>query len=50
MGREATSKRGGRSKRHYRVEPAGEQALAATRQMLDRMWDGVDLGADTGRA
>lgn len=46
----ATSKRGGRSKRHYRVEPAGEEALAVTRKMLERMWDGVDLGADPGRA
>lgn len=47
---EATAKRGGRSKRHYRLEPAGERALAATRQMLDRMWEGVELGPRPGRA
>jgi len=47
---DATPKRGGRSKRHYRLEPAGERALSATRQMLDRMWEGVDLGPRPGRA
>lgn len=47
---EATAKRGGRSKRHYRLEPAGVRALEATRRMLDRMWDGVDLGTRPGRA
>jgi DNA-binding PadR family transcriptional regulator len=47
---ESTAKRGGRSKRHYRLEPAGAEALESTRAMLDRMWDGVDLGTRPGRA
>ncbi|MCI0436179.1 MAG: PadR family transcriptional regulator [Gemmatimonadetes bacterium] len=45
---ESTSVRGGRSKRHYRLQLAGARALRATRGMLDRMWEGVDLGP--GRA
>ncbi len=41
---EAEARRGGRARRHYRIEPAGERALHATRVMMDRMWDGVDVG------
>jgi DNA-binding PadR family transcriptional regulator len=41
---EAEARRGGRARRHYRIEPAGERALQATRVMMDRMWDGVDVG------
>jgi PadR family transcriptional regulator PadR len=44
---EAESRRGGRARRHYRVEPAGARALHAARGMMDRMWDGVDLGGET---
>lgn len=40
---EATPVRGGRARRHYRLEPAGIDALRAARRDLDRMWDGVDL-------
>jgi len=40
---ESTARRGGRSKRHYRLEPSGIAALEAARQTLERMWDGVDL-------
>jgi DNA-binding PadR family transcriptional regulator len=47
---EPTAKRGGRSKRHYRLEPAGAEALKSTRRMLESMWDGVDLGTRPGRA
>jgi PadR family transcriptional regulator PadR len=42
--------RGGRARRHFAVEPSGVIALHATRGMLDRMWDGVDLPADHRRA
>jgi DNA-binding PadR family transcriptional regulator len=45
---EAESRRGGRSRRHYRIEPAGVRALEAARGMLDRLWDGLDF--DRGRA
>lgn len=41
---EAEARRGGRARRHYRIEPAGARALEATRGMMDRMWDGVDVG------
>lgn len=40
---EATPVRGGRARRHYRLEPAGIEALRSARRVLDRMWDGVDL-------
>lgn len=40
------ARRGGRARRHYRLEPAGVDALRATRGMLDRMWEGVDLGEE----
>ena len=33
--------RGGRSRRYFRIEPAGEVALSRARDMMDRMWDGV---------
>jgi PadR family transcriptional regulator, regulatory protein PadR len=38
-----TSERGGRSRRYFRVEPAGIEALTRARQMYDRMWKGVRL-------
>jgi len=39
---ESTARRGGRARRHFRIEPAGRRALEATRGMLDAMWDGLD--------
>ncbi len=39
---EATPVRGGRARRHFRLQPAGKQALLRSRRMLDSMWDGVD--------
>jgi len=38
-----TNERGGRSRRYFRVEPAGVEALTRARQMFDRMWKGVRL-------
>ncbi len=40
---EATPQRGGRSKRHFEVLPGGSEALARSKIMLDRMWQGVQL-------
>jgi PadR family transcriptional regulator PadR len=40
-----TPERGGRSKRHYWLKPAGATALQRSREVLDRMWRG--LGTDT---
>ena len=40
---EATPQRGGRSKRHFEVLAAGSEALARSKNMLDRMWQGVQV-------
>jgi DNA-binding PadR family transcriptional regulator len=37
-----TPERGGRSKRMYRLRPAGVAALKNARAFLDRMWAGLD--------
>lgn len=36
-----TPERGGRSKRHYSLRPAGVAALRRSRELLDRMWRGL---------
>lgn len=41
---EASPVRGGRARRHYRLTATGSRALEATRQMFDRLWDGLALG------
>ena len=41
---EPTPVRGGRARKHFRVEPAGVEALASTRGALERLWDGLELG------
>jgi PadR family transcriptional regulator, regulatory protein PadR len=38
-----TAERGGRSRRYFRVEPRGIEALALAKEMFDRMWKGVRL-------
>jgi len=38
-----TPQRGGRSKRYFRVLPKGVQALSDSRDMFNRMWQGVRL-------
>lgn len=42
---EATARRGGRAKRHFRLEAAGAEALLTARRMLESMWEDVELGA-----
>ena len=37
-----TPERGGRSKRHFEVRPAGLRALRASRDALAAMWDGLE--------
>ena len=48
---EPTGERGGRAKRHFRIEPAGEEALHRTREMLAALWEGFEAepGRGTGR-
>jgi DNA-binding PadR family transcriptional regulator len=38
-----TPERGGRSKRYFSLTAAGARALAASRERLDAMWEGVDV-------
>ena len=38
--------RGGRARRYFRVEPAGELALARARDMMGLMWEGVQLASE----
>ena len=40
---EATAQRGGRAKRYFRLLPEGAQALARSKSMLDRMWQGLKV-------
>lgn len=42
---EPTKERGGRSRRYFRLEPAGHEALNSTRQAFQAMWDGVETRA-----
>ena len=45
-----TKERGGRSKRHFRITPAGGHALRTSREFLGRMWEGVTLEPRRSRA
>jgi PadR family transcriptional regulator len=45
-----TPQRGGRSRRYFEVLPAGIEALAESRHMFERMWQGVRLGKGPSRA
>ena len=45
-----TPVRGGRSKRHVRLSPAGRNALRNSREFLTRMWAGVRLEPSRRRA
>src|SRR6185436_19794430 len=36
-----TPRRGGRSKKHFRITPTGSGALRQSREFLTRMWAGV---------
>ncbi len=38
--------RGGRSRRYYRIEPAGREALRAARIALGKMWRGLEPGRE----
>ena len=38
--------RGGRARRYFAVSPEGELALARARDMIAKMWDGVQLTSE----
>ena len=40
---EPTAQRGGRARRHFRLEDAGVRALWRTQRMLASMWRGLEL-------
>jgi DNA-binding PadR family transcriptional regulator len=44
---EPTSQRGGRSKKHFQLEPAGSEALERSRNMLAAMWKGAESEASS---
>jgi PadR family transcriptional regulator PadR len=39
---EPTAERGGRSKRHIKISPAGLRALRRSHEMLAALWDGFE--------
>lgn len=47
---EPEPRRGGRARKHFRLQPAGVRALEAVRDMMDALWDGLELEAGTGEA
>ncbi|HTS31451.1 MAG TPA: helix-turn-helix transcriptional regulator [Bryobacteraceae bacterium] len=42
-----TPQRGGRSKRYFKLQPKGVQALSESRDMFNRMWQGVRLKGES---
>lgn len=36
-----TAQRGGRSKRYFRLKPAGMKALSGSKAVFERMWEGL---------
>jgi PadR family transcriptional regulator, regulatory protein PadR len=46
---EPTAERGGRAKRHFRVEAAGTRALKASENAIRRMTAGLSSGWETSR-
>lgn len=44
-----TPERGGKARRCVKVTPAGLDSLRASRQVLDRMWKGLDPHLRSGR-
>ena len=38
-----TPERGGRAKKHFRIQPSGAVLLHEAREAMARMWEGMDL-------
>ena len=47
---ESTGERGGRAKKYFRLEGAGRDALQRSRELLDQLWQGVDLAPQAPRS
>lgn len=43
---EPTPVRGGRARKHFRIEAAGAEALRQSRSVMDRMWQGLEAHPD----
>lgn len=43
---EPRTERGGKARRHVRVEPAGVEAVHESRTALERMWSGLDTSVE----
>lgn len=44
---EPRSERGGKARRHVRVEPEGAEAVHRSRQAFERMWADLDTAGET---
>jgi len=42
--------RSGRARRYFRLEPAGEEALARSREVHSSMWEGIELDRAPGES
>jgi DNA-binding PadR family transcriptional regulator len=45
---EPTGERGGRSRRHFRLEESGLEALRRSREAIRAMWEGFGVGGEVG--
>jgi len=45
-----TPERGGRAKKHFRIEPKGVALLQDARDAMQRMWEGLDLRPNPRRS
>lgn len=43
---EPVPERGGRARKHFRVTPAGARALHEARELMARMWKGLEMHPD----
>ena len=41
-----TPERGGRAKKHFALTEDGVEAIVAEREVIDQMWQGLDLAVD----
>ena len=46
---EPTGVRGGRSRRHFRLEPEGRKALHESRDAMASLWEGFEPNGEAGR-
>ena len=47
---EPLPERGGRARKHYHLTPAGAEVLELERAAIERMWEGLELGAHPSKS